>query len=62
MSINILTLSFTIICLVGTIMTMNTQNQGSFIGGLSVGYFWLGWLLKSEYNLHFVKIVIGNYK
>jgi hypothetical protein len=46
--ITILTASFTIICFIGMFITFGTGEQGTFTGGLMVGCFWLGWLMKSK--------------
>jgi len=44
----ILTSSFTLICFIGMFKTFGTCEQGIFLGGLMVGYFWLGHLFKGK--------------
>jgi hypothetical protein len=39
--LTILTFVFSVVCLIGTVATMNIGNQGSF---------WLGWLLREYKN------------
>jgi hypothetical protein len=46
----LLTTSLIIMCLIGIIMTINSDNQGIFIGGLMVGCFWLGAIPKNKNN------------
>ena len=44
--LTILTSILTFICFMGTFITMSSGDQGTFIGGLMVGCFWLGRLMK----------------
>ena len=44
--LTILTIVFTAICFIEAGITMSNPNQGTFIGGLMVGCFWLGRLMK----------------
>jgi asparagine N-glycosylation enzyme membrane subunit Stt3 len=45
--LGILTFSFTLICLIFAGKLMGNPDQGTFVGGLMVGCFWLGWLFRN---------------